>query len=205
MREAWLTLWRFPLPGEDLTPPPLPPDQALLLPAALTSSVTSSDRALSPPLHRACPTAVLRLSPEPAHIRSAAARLTVWWRGARLLTLRLDAQHPTRCDAYNCRNCETRVACSPALGCSYREGAWGGVCNFNKVPDTGRSLRTLHVFRTHHFVPVMIEVAEERLSVLHDGHTYVDGACSRPLLSALAHSPRSPTCPLSLPHAIASR
>ena len=131
----------------------------------------------------------------------------MWWRGARLLTLRLDAQHPARCDSYNCRNCETLVACSLAPGCSYREGAWGGVCDFNKVPDTGRSLRTLHVFRTHHFVPVTIEVAEERLSVLHDGHTYVDGACSRPLLPALTHSLRSPTCrTLSfMPHAIASR
>ena len=80
MREAWLTLWRFPLPGEDitgsphLTPPPLPPDRALLLPAALTSSVTSSDRALSPPLHRAYPTAVLRLSPPLSPPTSAVPR-----------------------------------------------------------------------------------------------------------------------------------
>ena len=116
----------------------------------------------------------------------------MWWRGARLLTLRLDAQHPIRCDSYNCRNCETRVACSLAPGCSYREGAWGGVCDFNKVPNTGRSFRTFHVFRTHHFVPTTIEVAEERLSVLHDGYTYVDGACvacSRARLPALAHLP----------------
>ena len=49
------------------------------------------------------------------------------------------------------------------------------MCDFNKVPDTGRSFRTYHVFRTHHFVPTTIEVAEERLSVLHDGYTYVDG------------------------------
>ena len=114
----------------------------------------------------------------------------MWWRGARLLTLRLNAQHPIRCDSYNCRNCETRVACSLAPGCLYRQGAWGGVCDFNKVPDTGRSFRTYHVFRTHHFVPTTIEVAEERLSVLHDGYTYVDGACvpcSRARLPALAH------------------
>ena len=132
----------------------------------------------------------------------------MWWRGARLLTMRLDAQHPTRCDAYNCRNCETRVACSLALGCFYREGAWGGVCDFNKIQDTGRSLRTLHVFRTNHFVPATIEVAEERLSVLHDGHTYIDGACvacSRALLPAPAHLPALAHLPvLSLPHALTS-
>ena len=183
-----------------LRPHPIEPF-APLTPAALTSSETSIEQSR---LRLACPyrSAAALTSAEPAHNRSVAARLTVWWRGARLLTLRLDAQHPARCDSHNCRNCETRVACSHAPGCSYCEGAWGGVCVFNKVPDTGRSFRALHVFRTHHFVPATIEIVEERLSVLHDGHTYVDGACfacSRTLLPAPAHlRPRSPRLARSL-------
>ena len=126
---------------------------------------------------------------------SVAGRLTVWWRGARLVTLRLDGRHPTRCDGYNCRNCVGRLACGLARGCTYREGAWGGVCDY-EVLASGLSPSSLHVYRTHEFVPVRIEIADERLSVQHDGHAYVEGAERQ---TALLPSSCPNPSPLDLP------
>ena len=58
-----------------------------------------------------------------------------------------------------------------------RDGALGnraGVCDSESDGPV-----SLHIFRTHQFVPVRVEIADERLSLLHDGRLHQWAACAR--------------------------
>ena len=90
-------------------------------------------------------------------------RLVVEHAGSQLADLREDAKHPTACNRYNCQNCIGRAQCLRA-DCPFHEAR--ALCSAS-------TRYSRHSFRTPDFVRVSITLADERLSVVHDGHAYV--------------------------------
>ena len=82
----------------------------------------------------------------------------------------LDARDSGRCDRYNCEVCAGRETCRLAA-CDW-DGATGA-CNVPSAVGVALSQALSHRWRTGEWVPLLLEVADERLRLVHDGHEYI--------------------------------
>ena len=106
-------------------------------------------------------------------------------------SVNLDGRSREVCDHYNCGNCAARADCLRASArCGWHEAARYCFATADSLPE-------LHVWRSStdaRWVKVAVSVVDERLTVVHNGHTYVR-ALPLPGWAALAAAPLTPAHP----------